>query len=92
MKEFHRGEGRRCLVRNAARAGLPSHVSPAGKRGRMVVMAGRQAQPLFPLGPFYVKRFVAVRFRHVQRVGRGAAERAAEDINRWLAEKKLRGA
>src|SRR5207249_3017716 len=24
-------------------------------RGRMIVMAGRQAKPIFPVGPFYVK-------------------------------------
>jgi NADPH2:quinone reductase len=25
------------------------------RRGRMIVMAGRQSQPTFPVGPFYVK-------------------------------------
>jgi NADPH:quinone reductase len=59
------------------------------KRGRMIVMAGRQAQPTFPVGPFYVKDCSLFGFAmfnatpEEQRV-------CAEDINRWLAAKKLR--
>ena len=40
-------------------------------RGRMVLMAGRDARPVFPVGPFYVKD-CAVRLRDVQFVGRRA--------------------
>ena len=58
-------------------------------RGRMIVMAGRDAQPQFPVGPFYTrdcKIFGFAMFNappHQQRD-------AAEDINRWLIEGKLR--
>ena len=43
------------------------------QRGRMVVIAGRQAQPVFPVGPFYVKGLSLYRLRHVQRHAGGAA-------------------
>ncbi|HUR45931.1 MAG TPA: zinc-binding dehydrogenase, partial [Candidatus Saccharimonadales bacterium] len=58
-------------------------------RGRMIVMAGRDARPQFPVGPFYVKDCSLHGFAmfnatpEEQRV-------AAEQINIWLAEGKLR--
>ncbi len=57
-------------------------------RGRLIVMAGRQAQPTFPVGPFYVKDLSLFGFAMFNA---SAAEQqvCAEDINRWLAEKKL---
>jgi NADPH2:quinone reductase len=57
--------------------------------GRMVVMAGRDARPPFPVGPFYVKQcrlFGFVMFKadsHEQFA-------AAIDIGRWMAAGKLR--
>jgi len=57
--------------------------------GRMVIMAGRDARPPFPVGPFYVKGcrlFGFVMFKadsHEQAA-------AAADINRWLAAGQLR--
>ncbi|HTG45162.1 MAG TPA: NADPH:quinone reductase, partial [Verrucomicrobiae bacterium] len=53
-------------------------------RGRLIVMAGRDARPAFPVGPFYVKNCSLHGFAmfnatpEEQRV-------AAEQINRWLA-------
>ncbi len=52
--------------------------------GRMIVMAGRDARPEFPVGPFYVKDCRLFGFAmfnasaEVQRL-------AADDMNRWLA-------
>ena len=43
-------------------------------RGRIIVMAGRDARPKFPVGPFYVQGRQAVRLCDVQRPGRRAAE------------------
>src|ERR1051326_2649575 len=57
-------------------------------RGRIVVMAGRQAQPLFPVGPFYVKVLSLVGFAMFNMTA-DEQRVAADDINRWLAEKKL---
>lgn len=58
-------------------------------RGRMVLMAGREARPTFPVGPFYVKGCHLVGF--VMFNATPAEQRtAADDINRWLAAGKLR--
>jgi len=58
-------------------------------RGRMVLMAGREARPPFPVGPFYVKDCSLHGFAMFNAT---AAEisAAAADINRWLAEGKLK--
>jgi NADPH2:quinone reductase len=58
-------------------------------RGRMVVMAGRDARPQFPVGPFYVK---GCTLHGVALFNATAAEQraAAEDINRWLVEGQLK--
>lgn len=58
-------------------------------RGRIVVMAGRGARPVFPNGPFYVKGLAMFGFAMFnatpdqQRV-------CAEQINAWMAAGKLR--
>jgi NADPH2:quinone reductase len=59
------------------------------RRGRMVVMAGRTAQPIFPVGPFYVKDLALFGFAMFNATPT-EQRRCAEDINRWLGEKKLR--
>jgi NADPH:quinone reductase len=59
------------------------------QRGRFVLMAGREARPPFPVGPFYVKccRLLGFVIFHAtpeeQRL-------AAADVNRWLYEGKYR--
>jgi NADPH2:quinone reductase len=58
-------------------------------RGRMVLMAGRDARPTFPVGPFYVKDCSL----HGFAMFNASAEElrgAADDMNRWLAEGKLK--
>jgi len=64
-------------------------VALLAEEGRMVIMAGRDARPAFPVGPFYVKGcrlFGFVMFKADSQ--RQAA--AAVDINRWLAAGRLR--
>jgi NADPH2:quinone reductase len=58
-------------------------------RGRMVVMAGRDAKPVFPVGPFYVKDCSLHGFAMFNSSAEEQQE-AAEDINRWVAERKLK--
>lgn len=57
-------------------------------RGRMVVMAGREARPVFPVGQFYTKDCALSGFAMFNST---AAEQqaAAADINRWASEGKL---
>jgi NADPH2:quinone reductase len=58
-------------------------------RGRMIVMAGREARPPFPVGPFYVKGCSMHGF--VMFLATPEEQRTcAEEINRWLAEGKLK--
>lgn len=64
-------------------------VATLAERGRMVVMAGRDARPAFPLGPFYVKGCSLHGFAMFKAT---AAEQqtCASDINHWLATGRLR--
>jgi NADPH2:quinone reductase len=63
-------------------------VELTAKRGRIVVMAGRQARPPFPHGPFYVKDLSLFGFAMFNATP-GEQRHCAEDISRWLAQKKL---
>jgi len=59
------------------------------ERGRIVLMAGRDARPEFPVGPFYVKGCQMNGF--VMFKAPPDEQRAASaDINLWLAEGKLK--
>ena len=64
-------------------------VTALGPRGRMILMAGREARPPFPVGPFYVKGCSLHGF--VMFMATPDEQRAcADDINRWLAGGQLR--
>lgn len=57
------------------------------QRGRIVLMAGRDARPEFPVGPFYVKDLRAIGFAMFN----ASAEEqrtAAEQLNRWHQDGK----
>ena len=58
-------------------------------RGRMVLMAGRDARPTFPVGPFYVKGCKLVGFVMFNATPQEQCA-AANDINRWLSEGKIK--
>ena len=58
-------------------------------RGRMVLMAGREARPPFPVGPFYVKGCSLHGF--VMFLATPEEQLAcAEDINQWAGEGRLK--
>lgn len=58
-------------------------------RGRMILMAGRDARPPFPVGPFYVKECSLKGMVMFKATPREVAE-SAHEINRWLAEGRLK--
>jgi NADPH2:quinone reductase len=68
---------------------LERMVDLLAKRGRMVLIAGRQAKPIFPVGPFYVRDLSLYGFAMFNATPE-EQRRCAEDINRWLVEKKVR--
>jgi len=58
-------------------------------RGRMIVMAGREAKPPFPVGPFYVKDCSLHGFAMFNASAEDQ-EQAAADINEWMLQGKLK--
>jgi NADPH2:quinone reductase len=68
---------------------LEQAISHLRMRGRLVLMAGRDAKPPFPVGPFYVKDCKVFGFAMFNAPPE-EQRRAAEDINTWLAAGKLR--
>jgi NADPH2:quinone reductase len=58
-------------------------------RGRMIVMAGRDARPVFPVGPFYTKDCSVLGFAMFNSTAAEQAE-AAKEINAWMAAGKLK--
>jgi NADPH2:quinone reductase len=58
-------------------------------RGRMILMAGRDAKPIFPVGPFYTKDCSLLGFAMFNSTAE-EQQAAARDIAKWAAEKKLK--
>ena len=88
IQEFTAGKGVHVWYETQREPDFLKTVPLLARRGRMIVMAGRQALPTFPVGPFYVKDLSLFGFAMFnatpdeQRV-------CADDIKRWLQEKKL---
>lgn len=64
-------------------------VGALAARGRMILMAGREARPPFPVGPFYVKGCSLLGFVMFLATP-DEQRRCADDLNRWLTEGKLK--
>jgi NADPH2:quinone reductase len=58
-------------------------------RGRMIVMAGREARPVFPVGPFYTRDATLLGFVLFNATPE-EHRAAAGDMNRWMAEGRLK--
>jgi NADPH2:quinone reductase len=89
VREATGGQGVQVWYETQREPDFERTVGLLAKRGRMVVMAGRQAKPTFPVGPFYTKDLALYGFAMFNATAE-EQRRCAEDINRWLAEKKLR--
>ena len=64
-------------------------VAALAPRGRMILMAGRDARPAFPVGPFYVKGCSLHGFAMFKATATEQAN-AAREINVWLSEGKIK--
>jgi NADPH2:quinone reductase len=58
-------------------------------RGRMILMAGREARPVFPVGPFYLKNCSLHGFT-IFNASPDQQRSCAEQINAWMASGKLK--
>jgi NADPH:quinone reductase len=88
IKEFTGGKGVQVWYETLREPDFQRTVPLLASRGRMVIMAGRQAKPVFPVGPFYVKDCSLFGFAMFNARPEEQRE-CADDINRWLKEKKL---
>jgi NADPH2:quinone reductase len=64
-------------------------VAVLAERGRLVLMAGRDARPPFPVGPFYVKGCSLLGFVMFKATA-DEQQQCAAQINEWLAAGKLK--
>lgn len=88
IKEFTQNQGVNVWYETQREPDFIRTIDLLARRGRMIVMAGRQAQPTFPVGPFYVKDLSLYGFAMFNAPAAEQRE-CADDINRWLAAKKL---
>lgn len=89
VRAFTKGKGVNVWYETQREPDFVRTVELMAPRGRMVVIAGRQARPVFPVGPFYVKGLSLHGFAMFNATP-DEQRRGADDINRWLAEGKLR--
>ncbi|MBL8794307.1 MAG: NADPH:quinone reductase [Planctomycetia bacterium] len=88
IKDFTGGKGVQVWYETQREPDFLRTIPLLAQRGRMIVMAGRQAQPVFPVGPFYVKDCSLFGFAMFNATP-DEQRQCADDINRWLAAKKL---
>ncbi len=91
IKDFTKGQGINVWYETQRDPDLVRTIDLMARRGRVVLIAGRQAQPIFPVGPFYTKDLALFGFAMFNATP--DEQRACSvEINRWLAEKTLHAA
>ncbi len=88
VKEFTGSQGVNVWYETQREPNFERTVDLMAPRGRIIIIAGRQAQPVFPVGPFYLKGLTLHGFAMFNATP-AEQRRCAEDINRWLADGKL---
>jgi len=89
VKEITGGKGVNVWYETQPPADFDKTIECMASRGRIIVMAGRGARPVFPNGPFYVKGLSMHGFAMFN-MTLDEQRQCADDMNRWLAENKLR--
>jgi NADPH2:quinone reductase len=89
IKEFTKGQGVNVWYETQREPDFVKTVDLLAWRGRMIIVAGRQAQPTFPVGPFYTRDLALYGFV-IFKATPEEQHACTLDINRWLAEKKIR--
>jgi NADPH2:quinone reductase len=88
IRELTRGQGVNVWFETQREPNFVRTVDLMARCGRIIVMAGRQAQPVFPVGPFYTRDLSLFGYAMFNAPPE-EQERCAQDINRWLTEKRL---
>lgn len=89
IKDATAGRGADVYFETTVPTDLDKTIDAMAPRGRVVVMAGRQARPAWPNGPFYVKGLSL--FGFVMFAMTADEQRAcANDMNTWMASGALR--
>jgi NADPH2:quinone reductase len=88
IKEFTANKGVSVWYETQREPDFEKTVPLLSFRGRLIVMAGRQAKPVFPVGPFYVKDCSLFGFAMFNATP-AEQQVCAADINRWLEQKQL---
>ncbi|HEY7327843.1 MAG TPA: NADPH:quinone reductase [Gemmataceae bacterium] len=89
VRDFTRNQGVNVWYETQREPEFVRIVDMMSQRGRIIIIAGRQAQPLFPVGPFYVKGLSLHGFAMFN-ASATEQRRSAEDINRWLKSGQLK--
>jgi len=89
VKEATGGKGVDVWYETQPPTDLERTVDLMALRGRVVVMAGRQARPVLPNGPFYVKGLSLLGFAMFNMTAQ-EQQACANEMNRWMKEGKLR--
>jgi NADPH2:quinone reductase len=91
VRDFTKGQGVNVWYETQREPEFVRTIELLARRGRMVIIAGRQALPTFPVGPFYT-RDLALYGLAMFNATAEEQRHCAADINRLLAEKKLHAA
>jgi NADPH2:quinone reductase len=88
VKELTGGKGVNVWFETQREPNFERTVDLMAARGRVIVIAGRQARPVFPVGPFYVKGLSLFGYAMFNATPE-EQRRCADDMNRWMAGGKL---
>ena len=89
VKDATGGKGVNVFYETLPPSDLDKTVEMMAPRGRIVAMAGRQARPVFPNGPFYVKGLALFGFTMFSATP-DEQRAAANDLNTWTASGAVR--
>ncbi len=88
LMEFTKGEGVHLWFETQRDPDFVRAVPLIRPRGRMVVMAGREARPALPVGPFYIKDLTLFGYSMINATP-DEQQACARNINDWRKEGKL---
>jgi NADPH2:quinone reductase len=88
LREFTKNEGVQVWFETQRDPNFERTFDLLSRRGRMIIMAGRQARPIFPVGAFYPRDLTLYGFG-VFNAPPVEQRICAQDINRWHGDQKL---